>query len=238
MHWLLSQAESLWGFILAHKDAITSIVTAAATVALAVLTFVLARATKAMAVAASSSNVIVSLEPNQWSLMHIDMIVQNTGNDAAFDVSVLVSPTLENASVRDGLPFPFDKISVLRPGQSMSCFINEFAYFDGKVFDIEVRWKRKPNSRKIEKNFYQIDLANLGAVSRLGAFSPNVQIAEQIKKLRDDWKPVAGGQRRFKVDSYSQEDREQEAAERQALFEQQREEREKRQASRAKSSKE
>lgn len=191
-----------------------------------------------MAVAASSSNVIVSLEPNQWSLMHIDMIVQNTGNDAAFDVSVLVSPTLEYASGRDGLPFPFDKISILRPGQSMSSFINEFAYFDGKVFDIEVRWKRKPNSRKYEKNRYQIDLANLGAVSRLGAFSPNIQIAEQIKKLREDWKPVAGGQRRFKVDSYSQEDREQEAAEMKALFEQQRKEREKKEVESAKPSKE
>ena len=35
-----------------------------------------------------------------------------------------------------------------------------------------------------------------------------MQIAEQLKKLREDWKNVALGQRKIKVDSYDTSDRE------------------------------
>lgn len=59
----------------------------------------------------------------------------------------------------------------------------------------------------------------MGIWSRLGAASPEVQIAEQVKKLREDWRPVAYGQRRLKADAYTQADREREAERVRALRE-------------------
>ncbi len=103
---------------------------------------------------------------------------------------------------------PFGKISVLRPNQTLKSSVNDWQSVGKEVYRVEVKWKRTPTSRKSEINAYDINLAALGKVSRLGAGSPEVQIAEQIKKLREDWQSVARGQRHLKVDSYDNADRE------------------------------
>ncbi|MEQ8655934.1 MAG: hypothetical protein RIC24_01335 [Hyphomicrobiales bacterium] len=50
-------------------------VTAFATVALAFLTLALVIATNRLVQAGSSANVIASIEPNKWSLMHMDLVI-------------------------------------------------------------------------------------------------------------------------------------------------------------------
>ena len=46
--------------------------------------------------------------------------------------------------------------------------------------------------------------------SRLGAWSPDIQIAEQVKKLSEDWRPVASGTRKLSVNAFGKSDREDE----------------------------
>lgn len=189
-------------------ESISGAVTAVATLALAMLTWVLARATNSMAKASSSANVVANLEVNQWSFRHLDLIVQNTGNAAAFDVTVAFTPPLPFMSKVEKEDTPFGKISIIRPGQTLTSSVNDWQSVCKDIYRVKVEWKRTPNSKRSEINAYDINLAALGKVSRLGSGSPEVQIAEQLKKLREDWKNVALGHQRIKVDGYDNSDRE------------------------------
>lgn len=204
--------------IVAFFESISGTITAIATIALAVLTWVLARATNLMAKATSSANVVASLDVNQWSFRHLDLVVHNTGNAAAFDVTVAFTPPLPFMSEGEKDDTPFGKISVLRPNQTLNSSVNDWESVIKTVYRVEVKWKRTPTSKQSEANSYDIDLAALGRITRLGAGSPEVQIAEQIKKLRDDWQSVARGQKRLKVDGYTDSDRKRERAAREEQY--------------------
>ncbi|MFS2041678.1 hypothetical protein [Agrobacterium tumefaciens] len=213
----------------AYMEGISGTITALATLALACLTWILARATNAMAKATSAANVVANLETNQWSWRHLDLVVHNTGNAPAFDVTVKFEPPLPYMTNTEAGDTPFGKISILRPGHLLSSNVNDFQSVRENVYRVTVQWKRTPDARRVESNIYDINIAALGAISRLGAGSPEVQMAEQIKKIREDWQAIAHGQRRLKVDQYSSEDRELEHEE---LSEMRREFRERRAANR------
>lgn len=193
-----------------YLGSISGAITAFATLALAVLTWILARATNAMAKATSSANVVASLETNQWSWRHLDLIVHNTGSAPAFAVTVKFDPPLPYMTEKEESDMPFWNISILRPGQILSSNVNDFQSVREKIYRATVQWRASPDSKHVEENSYDINIAGLGAISRLGAESPEVQMAEQIKKIREDWQAIANGKRRLTVDQYSSNDREQE----------------------------
>jgi hypothetical protein len=199
--------------IIVFVESISGTITALATLALAALTWVLARATNAMARATSSANVVASLEVNQWSFRHLDLVVQNTGNAPAFETIVEFTPPLPFMTNAEKNEVPFGKISILRPGQMLKSSVNDWQSVSQNIYRVKIQWKRTPSSKRWECNAYDFDLAALGKVSRLGAGSPEVQIAEQIKKMREDWQSVARGQKQLKVETYDHSDRERERAE-------------------------
>ncbi|MGN9525175.1 hypothetical protein ACTMQE_00820 [Escherichia coli] len=53
-------------------------------------------------------------------------------------------------------------------------------------------------------------MATFEGISYLGARSPLTQIAEQIKGIREDWKPIAQGAKKVKADVYTSSDRNEE----------------------------
>lgn len=186
-------------------------ITAIATIALAALTFILARATNGMARATSTAQVVASLETNPWSWMHLDLVVQNTGNAPAFGVSVKFNPPLPYFVEKQGEAVPFGEISILRPGHQLSCSVNDFKTVSENVYQVSISWRKSPSSRRTESISYTINMIGLGELSRLGSGAAEVQIADQLKKLRDDWKEIARGRgAKLKVDSYGYEDRERE----------------------------
>lgn len=197
-----------------YIEGISGTITAIATLALAALTWVLARATNAMSKITSSANVVASLEVNQWSFRHLDLVVQNTGSAAAFEVSVTFTPPLPYMSQVELNDAPFSNISILRPGHTLTSSVNDFQSVSQNVYRVKIVWKQTPTSKRYHENAYDINMAAIGKISRLGAGSPEVQIADQVKKLREDWKPVAQGQRRIQADHYSRNDREHERDER------------------------
>ncbi len=206
-------------------EGISGTITALATLALAALTWVLARATNAMARATSSANVVASLEANQWSFRHLDLVVQNTGNAPAFETTVEFTPPLPFMSSAEKSDVPFGKISILRPGQMLKSSVNDWQSVSQNIYRVNILWKRAPASKRWERNAYDFDLVALGKVSRLGSGSPEVQIAEQIKKMREDWQSVARGQKHLKVETYDTSDRERERAEIEDFYREAREER-------------
>lgn len=189
---------------------LAALVTGAASIALVIATLVLAAYTKAMADRASEPFVVASIEPNRWSLMHADIVVANTGSGAAFDIRVSFDPAPAGS---DGPPLK--SVSVLRPGQAVRAYLNEFSPLMKRSFKTTVQWRRTPGGR-VESTSYQLDMSAYDGFGHLGASDPLIQIAEQVKKMREDWDSVARGNQRLSIDVYDNDDREAEQAQREA----------------------
>ena len=183
-------------------------VTMFATIVLAGLTWVLARATKQLARASSQPQVTATIQPNLWSMMHCDLIVENSGNAPAYDIIVGIDPEPKQAEARGESEPPLKNISILRPGQEMKSFLSDIESVADQEFKIEITWKRHPRDKDTDMITYHHRLPK--GISRLGAWSPEIQMAESLKHMQEDWQQVARGQRKLKVDGYDKGDREEE----------------------------
>lgn len=201
----MEQAVATWGTLVA------TIATAIATFFLWRVTKLLAVETKRMADAAAQPMVVASIIPNQWSMMHLDLCIANTGNATAFEVEMQFDPPLARKPLRPrgGIVehLPFQRVSLLKPAQELKSYLAEFGQLKNQCFCVEIKWKNHPNSTNKETLRYEFDMADYQHIGSLGAENPAVQIAEQIKKLREDWKSIANGHRRIQVDNFSEQDR-------------------------------
>jgi len=79
-----------------------------------------------MADAAAQPQVVANIVPNQWSVIHLDLAVENTGNATAFDIEISFEPPLENGQARgEKIGLPFRRISVLKPGQTLQSYLSD-----------------------------------------------------------------------------------------------------------------
>ena len=194
--------------VIAVGGVLGTMVTAVATFFLWRVTKTLAHETTRMAEAAAQPHVVVTLTPNRWSMRHFDIHIDNTGNATAYDISIAFDPPLENGEARgDRVEIPFQKISVLKPGQGMVSYLSEFGKLKGKTYEVDISWKRDASSQQRQNNSYTLSMLDHEGVSRLGGDDPLVEIAKHIKKIEENWSPVAKGQKRTKVDVFSGFDR-------------------------------
>lgn len=184
-----------------------TIVTAFATGVLAWVTWLLWKATNRMAAATSDPFVVATLEPNRWSFIHLDLVVENTGNGPAFDVKVAFTPPLTRE--RDGGgPVPaLDRVAVLRPRQVLRDYLSKGGDFLEKSYRVSVSWKTSPTSKVRVANDYELDIKHYDRFIQLGGNDPLFQLAQEMKKLREAVEPVMGGQRKAKLDIYTEADR-------------------------------
>lgn len=162
-----------------------------------------------MADASAQPQVVANIAFNQWAMNHCDLSVTNTGNATAFDILVEFDPPLEVDD--EGLPdpeTPLHRISLLKPGQSLSSYLNESIQLIDVSYKVTISWRLKPDSAERQSLSYSFNMNDYKGITTLGATNPSVQIAEQIKKLREDWRYVANGQRKIKADTYALVDRE------------------------------
>lgn len=194
-------------------------VTALSTVALVGATVVLAIFTWFLADRTGKPQVVATLESNQWAMNFLDLRIENTGNATAFDIRVSFEPPLPTfkEDPKDG-EAPLSRVSLLRPGQSMNSSQCEFQRALKDVYTAKVSWTRHPQSRRRDTLSYQIDLAGVANRSSLGSVSPEIQLATELKNIREDWKAIAHRQKRLLVDIYSSEDREEERRRRDEQF--------------------
>lgn len=188
-----------------------TLATAIATFALWRVTGVLAVETRRMADASAQPQVVANIVPNLWTTIHLDINVENTGNATAFDIEISFDPPLENGEARTGdTPIPFQRISLLKPGQSMTSYLSDVGDYLDRSFEVRVSWKLKPDAHDRQYLSYWLNMSDYKGVSYLGSRDPNIQIAEQIKKLRDDWKNIASGFKKVRADVFTTEDRQRE----------------------------
>lgn len=198
---MLSQ---VWNFVASREWSEALI--AGGTVVLAAVTTLLAWYTKRLADVTRRPSVIATLEPSRWSHIHYDLHVENEGTAAAFDVRVEFEPPIDLHELKEADHPPFNEISILRSGQRMTSFVADYEALDGKSFTVTVGWSRKPKGTKREGVTYNFDMKSFGGVSMLGK-DPAVQVAEEMKKLRELLQKAIPGNR-LSVDTYSSDDRE------------------------------
>lgn len=166
--------------------------------------------TKRIVDASAQPHIVVTLEPNPWAAFYFDINIANTGNAPAYNVEVVFDPPLVNAEHREKSEIPFSKVSVLKNGQSLTSNLCKYEQIKDQIYNINISWASKPKSNDRETNEYVYDMATFEGISYLGARSPLTQIAEQIKGIREDWKPIAQGAKKVKADVYTSSDRNEE----------------------------
>jgi len=183
-------------------------VTALATVFLWVATRTLVTETRRMVEASSRPHVVATIEPNRWSLMYADIRVTNSGTGTAYDIDVAFDPPL---SVEGKDHAPLAHISVLRPGQTLASYLSRIGPLMDVVHTVTVSWRRDPQPTSArETNQYTISLRDLKGFEILGATEPLMQVAQEMKHLREDWKNVASGFSRLRVETFTAHDRQRE----------------------------
>lgn len=204
-----------------------AVVTAFATVALFAVTWVLAKETRRLANLTSQPQVVASIHTNKWGGGFADLHVQNTGNATAFDIEITFDPPLAiEDPVVPGDPPPFQKVSLLKPGQALDSYLAPFPDIINETYTVTITWKRHPAHKARETLSYTIRVADVRGVSHLGSPDPVIQMAEDVRKLREDFHKLATGSHKPKVDVVTSADRRREREERQRQIEELRRERE------------
>lgn len=192
---------------LADVQTWSMIITAAATIALGFFTWVLARETRRLSRATAQAHIVATLEPNVWAINHMDLIVTNTGNATAHDVGVEFSPELENYNNANSRERPLRHVSLLKPGQSTTSYVGEHTLYSDKTYQVTTSWKHRPTDRRLQSLSYELSMRDYEGFGSLGARSPLIQIAEQLKHLREDWQWVPRGSHRINTNTYTSQDR-------------------------------
>lgn len=205
--------------IFAIVGLIGSVATAVATIFLWRVTSTLAVETKRMAESAAQPHVVITLGPNRWSWRHFDISIENTGNAVAYEVQVSVSPPLKNGKPRkNDSKIPFERVSVLKPGQSLTSYLAEHSDLKEENYTVSISWGKKAGSIDRQSNTYVLSMADHEGISRLGD-DPMVDIARYLKGLDGNISSVFKGDRSINVAVHTAKDREKERQETLAFLE-------------------
>ena len=110
------------------------------------------------------------------------------------------------------MPIPFQRISVIKPGQSLTSYLSGVSDYLEKSFTVAIKWKLHPDDHEKQSLSYWLNMGDYKGVSYLGSRDPLTQLSDQVKKLREDWKSVAQGSRKLKADVFTSTDRQRESA--------------------------
>lgn len=185
-------------------------VTAFATIGLLAATIVLAKLTLLLARASSDPQIVANIEPARWSNLHLEYKVSNIGTGCAYDVAIEFEPPLQafrdEAKAKD---LPFNDVTMIRPGAEMVSLMGNWIDYYEDEFKVTASWSRKPNGKKRQTISYRLNLKHLHNASTLGNGNgdPLVAIAQDLRKLREGIVPGLSGRKRIKTETYDSADR-------------------------------
>jgi hypothetical protein len=229
-------------------DSLSSWLSAIATVAIAVLTFILAKETWYLREAQIDQledlkrenirpNVGVQLESSQVDMNFINVKISNLGKGIARKISFTFLDRQGNQVTenQDVVVDKFLKLGIFRLGiesmgigQIVSSYV--FSFIDlgrdlkGEIFKpyLSIAIKFEDIEGTPYTNTFAIDFTQFEGTSELGS-DPSHKIATDIQKIRESIEKVAGNSnRRIGVDVYSSSDRHDEAEETRKWIEEQR----------------
>jgi hypothetical protein len=184
-------------------EAVGVLVTAIATIVLAFVTKTLARETKRLAEIGQQPQVVFSVEPSDFEMNFLYNHVQNVGTAPAYDIRISFSPSLEFKNTQNATRAPFEKISVLKPGQRLSSFICSYDELETKSFIVTTYWRKSPAAKEEESLSYQLNLSDFEQMLLLKKQS----IEESLERIAKSLGNLESGFKRLKVDTFDDEDR-------------------------------
>lgn len=164
---------------------ISTIVTATATVFLWKFTRVLAIETKNLAEATQQPQVVANLELNKSSNIHWDLIISNTGNSTAFDITITFDPPLSRDQPHQDREIPLQHVSLLRPNQMVSSYLCKFASLKGNNYRVNIEWRRSPEQPYRDRLSYIIKMTDIEGSIYIGPRDPLIQISRELKKMEE-----------------------------------------------------
>ncbi len=193
-----------------------------ATVVYAVLTWFLVRETKKLRKVETDPNISIYLEPQEQWISLMDLVIQNNGRGAAYDVRFEISPDFECREGEHLSSNPFmQHVRYLAPGQKLKLFlasaVEVLPRATGKAFTMTASY-RSATGQAFKEEF-NLDFEHFRGMVTV-AKSPLYKIADLLEKIQREWDHIASGFRRIKVEVWDQADLEKEREE----YEKQREE--------------
>ncbi|MBA6111323.1 hypothetical protein H4C48_13265 [Pseudomonas asiatica] len=205
----MSEQESGISAVMDFGGMLATFVTAVATIFLWRVTKLLAKETTRMAEASDQPHVVATLSPNRWSLRHFDLVVDNTGNATAYDIQIQFDPPLQNGEARrEDAKIPFERVSVLKPGQGLRSYLADISVLEGKAFKVSISWRRGDKEKPRETNVYTLTMADYMGTSELGR-DPLIDMARSLQKVEKSLGSMVRS-KHLKVDVYTSADRMQE----------------------------
>lgn len=214
-------------------DSASSWVSALATLAIATLTFILAKETWYLRLAQASQlaelkrenirpNVNVQLDPSKVGLNFVDVKVSNLGRGIARKVRIEFIDEVGNV-VRDGtdpVVEKFRKLAIFRQGiesmgigQEISSFVFSFhdlgSELNGDIFRPTLRFSvtfEDVEGAKYQNEFV-VDFAQYEGISELGGGDPLHLISKELKQIRECLAKASRPDSRIGINVFSSEDR-------------------------------
>lgn len=169
--------------LLTSAQLIAAFVTAGATIALFMITRVLAAETKTLAKMTSQPFVTCSLQSSVADSLMFDLIIENTGNAVAFDIKVTIDPALPayNGAQSSENKETVINISILPPGFKLPKNGVQSKHVLDAKFSARIEWKLRPDAVKTETLQYTFT-ADDGYRSGWGVKGVH-QLVQEVEKI-------------------------------------------------------
>ena len=192
-----------------------SFVVMVSTVVYALLTWFLVRETKKLRKAETDPNISIYLEPEEQWISLMDLVIQNNGRGAAYDIRFKITPDFEcrKGEFLSANSF-MQHMRYMAPGQRLRFFlasaVDVLPRETGKAFKITASYRSVAGQTYQEE--FDLDFEHFRGMVTIGK-SPIYKIADVLEKIQKEWDHIASGFRRLKVEVWDQADLEKEREE-------------------------
>lgn len=140
---------------------IAASLTAISTIILSWMTYILAKETKVLARMTSKAFVIAYLESTEVSAFAMNIVIHNTGNAPAFNVSVRISPAMPDYSNLSSTATESSyEMLLMPPTAKHSIYGVALKDISDTLHEVSVSWSETPNGSARESISYQLKPQN------------------------------------------------------------------------------
>lgn len=208
---LEGESMSLFDYLNQNSGAITVIFTAfvaIATVVYAILTWKLVSETRMMREVQTEPKISAIIQPKDYWLNFIDLIIQNIGLGPAYNIKFEISPDFEDRNLKlSEIGFIKHGLRYLAPNQKIQFFLTSLTEnYEEKVKNpFEIRIIYENSIHKPYSNIYSIDFSQFTGTSQLGE-PPLYKISKNIEDIQKNIGYLSTGRNKLQVITYTKKE--------------------------------
>jgi hypothetical protein len=206
--WTAAAYQGNWTAAGTLLNLLLTVVIASATVAYAGLTLVLVRETRSMRQAETEPALAVYLMPHTGYRVVFELVVRNLGRAAAREVSWEVEADEEDLRAHgvEGLSV-FKGLSYLPPGEQVRLFFGTSPQLlkDPPLKPITLKARYKTDQGEERAPMFRLEVYQYYGMQTIGK-PPEYEVAEALKKIADDLRPILRGNARLSVATVTEQE--------------------------------